>query len=183
MEQNNDYKYIEKLAQNDDHDAFRFLFLKYFPKLKFFITHLVKSETIAEELSQDIFIRIWENREKLTVIQSLNSYLYRMAKNAAINYLNRKYVEENYVLNYNQYDEPSVEETFQAKEMELLVQLVVERMPSQRKKIFEMSRVENLKNEEIAKKLNISKKTVENHLNFALKEIRKAISLSVFFFF
>lgn len=64
-----------------------------------------------------------------------------------------------------------------AKEIELLVRLEVEKMPEQRKKIFMMSRFENLRNDEIAERLNITKKTVENHLNLALKHLRQVLSV------
>ena len=69
----------------------------------------------------------------------------------------------------------SIEEDLYVKDLEILIALVVDTMPPQRKKIFEMSRYENIDNDEIAAILNISKKTVENHLNLALKEIKKAI--------
>lgn len=174
-------KYLEELA-SDSHKAFEMLFVKYFPKVKYFIAHLIKSEEIAEELSQDIFIRIWINRKNLSHIQSFNSYIYRMAKNAAINHMEHLYVEETYLKNYEEHKSPTIEEELYAKETELLIQLVVNNMPPQRKRIYEMSRMEGLKNEEIAEQLNLSKKTVENHLNLALKEIRKTISLLTLFF-
>jgi RNA polymerase sigma-70 factor (ECF subfamily) len=175
IEQANDHQAITKLAQGD-HEAFRSLFMKYFPKLKFFIAGLVKSEAVAEELAQELFVRLWEKREILTMVQSFNAYLYRTAKNAAINYLNHKYVEQNHVRQHNEYQVQPSDELFQAKEMELLIWLTVEKMPEQRKKIFKMSRTAYLKNEEIAQKLNISKKTVENHLTLALKELRQLLS-------
>ena len=157
---------VENIALGD-HAAYKEIFLKYFPKVKYFIAHFVKSEIIAEDLSQDIFVRLWENRFKLASIQSFNSYIYRMAKNATLNYIEHKGVEKKYM--EQQYEEgelgQSIEDELYARELELLVQLTVNHMPSQRKKIYQMSRDEGLKNEEIAEQLNISKKTVENHLN------------------
>ncbi|MDR0692534.1 MAG: RNA polymerase sigma-70 factor [Prevotellaceae bacterium] len=170
----NDYQYVEKLTQ-DDHEAFRWLFMHYYPKLKIFIAGLVKSEAIAEELSQDIFAKIWEKRKTLTAVQSFNAYIYRMAKNAVLNYFQHEYIKERYAGQLSSDNATSAEELFQAKETELLIQLTVAKMPTQRKKIFELSRRSQLKNEEIAQKLHLSKKTVENHLNLALKEIRKAL--------
>lgn len=174
-------KYIERLALGD-HDAFRYIFMKYYPKMKYFIAHIVKSEAIAEELSQDIFEKIWRNRSELPHLRSFNAYVYRMSKNIAINYIEHKYVERAYVQNYDAKEEFSIDEELDAKEIELLIMLEVERMPEQRKKIFMMSRFENLRNEEIAQKLNITKKTVENHLNLALKQIRQIMTLTAIFF-
>ncbi|MDR0737917.1 MAG: RNA polymerase sigma-70 factor [Prevotellaceae bacterium] len=169
-----DYQYVEKLAQ-DDHESFRWLFMRYFPKLKIFITGFVKSEAVAEELSQDIFVKIWEKRKTLTAIQSFNAYIYRMAKNVVLNYFQHEYIKKRYIGQLSSDSAISADELFQAKETELLIQLTVAKMPVQRKKVFELSRKSQLKNEEIAQKLHLSKKTVENHLNLALREIREVL--------
>ena len=178
----NEDEYIRRLASGD-HEAFRYVFMKYFPKTKYFIVRLVKSEAIAEELSQDIFEKIWINRLELISIQSFSSYLYRMAKNIAINHLERKYVERAYIENYDVDLDFSLEDQLDANELRLLILLEVDKMPEQRKKVFMMSRFQNIKNDEIAKELNIAKKTVENHLNLALKQIRRTIFFVVLFIF
>lgn len=176
-----DTLYIKELVLGS-HDAFRCLFMNYFPKVKYFINHLTKSEIIAEELAQDVFMRIWESREQLGCVESFNSYVYRMAKNMALNYLRRKYVEESYLEEYEGETELTIEGELYAREIKLLEQLTVSRMPRKRKAIYEMSRKEGLTNDEIASRMGISKKTVENHLNLALKEIRKTLFLFTSFF-
>lgn len=176
-----DTYYIRNLALGS-HDAFKSLFMSYFPKVKYFISHLVKSEIIAEELAQDVFMRIWENREQMEAVGAFNSYIYRMAKNLALNYLRRKYLEDSYLEEYEGEAELTIEGELYAREIELLEQLTVSRMPRKRKIIYEMSRKEGLTNDEIASRMGISKKTVENHLNLALKEIRKALFLFTSFF-
>ena len=176
-----DSQNVQKLVLGD-HSAFKTLFMKYFPKMKYFIAHIVKSDDVAEELSQDIFMKIWELRGKLDKVKSFNSYIYRMAKNASINYLEHKYLEDLYLENYVGETEVTIEGEIYAHEIELLEQLIVSRMPTQRRKVYEMSRKSNMKNEEISAELNISKKTVEHHLNLALNEIRKILSLFVSFF-
>lgn len=169
-----DIDYIKRLAASD-HEAFRYLFMKYYPKVKCFISRIVKSEAIAEELSQDIFEKIWRNRATLPALHSFSSYLYKMAKNIAINFIERKYMESAYLQHYDGRQDASIDEELDAKEVELLIMLEVEKMPEQRKKIFTMSRFDSMKNNEIAEKLNITKKTVENHLNLALKQIRSKL--------
>ncbi len=183
MENSQEKIELVKALSQGDQDAFRSLFLSYFPKVKSFITHLTKNEPLAEDLSQDIFVKLWENRDSLGLIHSFDAYVYRMAKNSAVNQIRRdsygdKYSKEEYEKN----EYVSMEEEIFAREIQLLVELTVSKMPEQRKRIYRMSRVEGLKNEEIAEKLNLSKKTVENHLNLALKEIRKTISLFLVFF-
>ena len=173
---------IKEVARGS-HSAYKELFLEYFPKVKYFIAHFVKSETVAEDLAQDIFVKLWENHEKLALVQSINSYIYRMAKNAMLNYIEHRCVEKEYMKQYGGEIGHTIEsDALYARETELLVQLTINNMPPQRKKIYQMSREEGLKNDEIAKTLNLSKKTVENHLNIALKEIRKAITLLALFF-
>lgn len=176
-------EYIEKIALGDQ-QAFKELFVLSFPKVKHFITHLIKSESVAEDLAQDVFFKIWTGRESLPAIQYFGAYLYRMAKNAVINQVKSEMVEEKYIHNHlaAQHTQFSIEEDLYAQELELLVQLSVNNMPKQRKLVYEMSRIEGLTNDEIALTLNLSKKTIENHLNLALKEIRKTISLFSLFF-
>jgi len=176
-----DAPYVEKLALGDQ-DAFKVLFVKYFPKMKYFIAHFVKSDVIANDLSQDIFLKIWEHRERLGSIRSFSSYIYRMSKNISLNYLEHKYIGDIYLESCPIELELTIEGELYAREMELLEQLTINQMPPQRKTVYEMSRKKGLKNEEIAISLGISKKTVENHLNLALKEIRKALSLFSLFF-
>lgn len=156
-------------------NAFRSFFIKYYPKVKRFIYYFIKSEEIAEDLSQDVFEYIWVNRNRLPGLQSLDAYLFCMAKNKALNYLSRQALENAYAMSCPIVREYSIEEELYAAELEMLILLIIEKMPGQRRRIFEMSRYENLKNQEIADLLHLSKKTVENHLNLALKQLRKEI--------
>jgi RNA polymerase sigma-70 factor (ECF subfamily) len=172
---------IEQLASGNA-KIFRQFFMEYYPKVKAFITFFVKSEATAEDLSQDVFEHVWKHKDFLTNLKSLNAYMFRMAKNSAINYLNHKTIEEIHSASYVPLEEYSIEEKLYVRELELLIQLTVEKMPQQRRRIFEMSRIKNLKNAEIAEKLNISKRTVEAHLNLAIKQIREVTALSILFF-
>lgn len=178
---NDELTNLKKIALGD-HDAFQSLFIKYFPKIKYFIGHIIKSDFIAEELSQDIFLKIWENREKLPNIHSINSYLYRMAKHIAINHLERRFLENSYMEAIQYAESPNLEEELEASELEFMIQLTVDRMPEQRRNIYTMSRVENIKNGKIAETLGITEKTVNNQLSLALNTIRKLISSFLLFF-
>ena len=173
---------IEALKSGDE-KVFEELFIAYFSKVRAFINGIIKSEDDAQELAQDIFVKIWTDKENLDSRKSISSLIYVMARNAAFNYLKHKVVERNYIesLDSSEYvDTP--EDNFFATEKALLLDLYINRMPIQRKKIYKLSKEEDLKNSEIAEKLGISKKTVENQLSLALKDLRNAVNLFNTFF-
>lgn len=169
--------------QKGDHKAFETVFVAYFDKVKHFVERIVRSEDEAEELTQDIFVKLWISRKTIDIQKSFSAFLFTTAHNASFNYLKHKVVQDSY-LNTNTFTEEAIntEEIIYAKEIALLVEMTVNRMPEQRKRIFQLSRNEGLSNDEIADRLNIAKKTVENQLSLALKELRKVITFFIIFF-
>jgi len=162
--------------------AFESVFLSYFPKVKRFISGLLQDENIAEDLAQDIFVKIWQNRSDLVNIENLNAYFYQAARNIAYQHIRkqlliRKYREnhQEYMINNNLILNEEQEEKIYANQLKAFIQATINRMPPQRKKIYEMSRLQGKKNDEIAQELAISKRTVENHLTQALADIRQTI--------
>jgi RNA polymerase sigma-70 factor (ECF subfamily) len=150
---------------------------------KRFIAGLVRSENDAEDLAQDIFAKLWTEHESLDTNLSFNSFLYTMARNAAFNHLKHKLVQENYLNEYvQQVETDTPEELVFAKEIELLVEMALCRMPEKRSEIYRLSRNKGLSNDEIASMLGISRKTVENNLTLVLNEIRRIISLAIILF-
>ena len=175
---------IEAL-QNGDHKAFEEVFLTYFDKVKYLLTGLLRSESDAEELAQDIFVKLWINRQSIDPSKAFSTYIYTIARNTALNYLKHKLVEENFRNSLNDLDveeADSSDEILFAKEISLLVEMTVCRMPIQRRKIYQMSREKGISNNEIAEELGISKKTVENQISLALQEIKRVISAFLIFF-
>lgn len=167
-----------------DKESFALIFMRYYPKVKLFINYMVKSEAAAEDISQDIFEHLWKNRKQIFIKKSLDSYLLGMARNKSCNYLTRKIIEKKIVLPAKEVQQYLHDETVDLKDLEMLVMLEIEKMPPQRRRVFKMSRFDNMKNSEIAEKLNISKKTVENHINHAIRQIREAVNIlsSILFF-
>ena len=165
-----------------DEKAFEVLFMRYFPRVKRFISGLLQDEITAEDFSQDILLRIWQKREEMVKVENLSAYLYQASRNAVYQHLR-------HVLLVNEYGEKQqevlsnvsgsgvqdIEENMFAEELLLLIQHTVEQRPAQRRKIYEMSRKEGKTNDEIAQLLTISKRTVENHLTQALSDIRKML--------
>lgn len=179
--------YIEAVSRGDE-QAFELLFLHYFPRIKGFISGILQNEEEAEDISQDIFVSMWQSRERLTNIENLNAYLFRVAKNAVYRHIERSLLfrdfqeqQINHAL-FTSTDNDSIEEELYAKELDFLISVAVEKMPPQRKQIYKMSRVEGISNDEIAERLSISKRTVENHLTQALADIRKIIGFFIIAF-
>lgn len=172
-----DIKTLEALRQGS-HKAFETVFIAYYNKTKTFINGYIKSDSDAEELTEDLFVNLWMNHHAIDTSKSFDSYLHTIARNAAINFLKHKYVQDTYLNNVSDIEYSSTsEEDIIAKELGLMIDDIVEKMPEQRKQIYRLSRQEGLENAEIAERLNTTKRNVESQLSLALKEIRKVISL------
>lgn len=172
------------LALSDgDTKAFDALFMLYFPKIKTFLSGFLNYEAEAEDLAQDVFIKLWRVRTSLAEVRNLNAYLYRIAKNTLYTYLDQKInlsvenIED--ITDAPTIDE--VEELVYATELQELIDVAIEHMPEQRKNVFSLSRKQGLSNDEIASLLNISKRTVETHISAALSTLRKVVSALMLF--
>lgn len=161
-----------------NHKAFESVFIAYYDRIRIFIFGYIKSESDAEELTEDLFVGLWEKRASIDTSKSFNSYLHTIARNTALNFLKNKYLHTAYVNNTQQSEYGSTsEEDLIAKELGLLIDNIVDKMPDQRKQIYILSRNNGLSNTEIADQLNTTKRNVESQLSLALKEIRKVISM------
>ena len=148
-------------------EAFEHLFFQYQPRLVNFL------------MAQDLFLSLWKDREKLKNVRSFSSYLFQMARFTVYDYFDRLIVSEKYTNEYLQEASPaeSEEEALFVRELQSIINRTVDQMSPQRSKIYRMSREEGLSNDEIAMRLDISKRTVENHLTAALAILRKVLYL------
>lgn len=127
----------------------------------------------AEEMVQNTFVKLWESRKSLVIGTQPKAYLFTMIRNACLNQLKHISVREEYK-KHNEQEIKSETEESSGEDLNLQdkIQSAIQKMPPQRRKIFEMSRFEGLKYREIAEHLNISIKTVENHMGSAMKDMR-----------
>ncbi len=171
---------LDRLAAGD-RSAFDTLYIRYAAKTEEFLYRMLKNRVDAEDITHDIFLKIWQNRSALPGIAAFGPYLFRMARNAVYDRFDSRLVRANYAKQVNfvpEYELPDVDN----RDLLLLVRLAVEKMPQQRQRIFRMSREEGLSNDEIASRLSISVRTVENQISRALTELRKLLVLIIFFF-
>jgi len=173
---------IKALSKNDQ-KAFELLFLHYQPKLIYFIKGFIKDSELARDMSQEVFLNIWKNREQLQDLKSFKAYIFKMGKNAVCNHFDHLLVKERFVLEkkLNSPDFENIEETIYAKQLQDLIDITVSQMPPRRKEIYILSRVEGMSNDQIADELKINKRTVENHLTAALADLRKTIGILLLF--
>ena len=135
----------------------------------------VKDIEIAEEVVQDVLVKLWEKREQLKINGSILAYINISVKNSCLNYIKHNNIVHTYEKIETQrlsWDTSETEEEMQDLELETAVLNAIAEVPPQRQKIFSMSRVEGLKYQEIADKLGLSIKTVEAQMGSALKQLR-----------
>jgi RNA polymerase sigma-70 factor (ECF subfamily) len=158
--------------------AFENLYNIYADKLYYFALRFLKTKEDAENLTQDVFVKIWETRDRLDPDFSFNAYLFTIAKNTIFN-LHRKRVNElayrEYLGNFFDYSHSKTESDLSLKDLQERIDQSVEKFPTQRKIVYELSRKEGLSHKEIAEQLKISEKTIETHIRLALKTLRKVV--------
>ncbi|MDN5214461.1 RNA polymerase sigma-70 factor [Fulvivirgaceae bacterium BMA12] len=153
------------------------VFRRYYQPLCLFSLKYVKDPDEAEEIVQNMFVRIWQKRKELAIATSVKSYLYQSVRNACLNHLKHNNIKLDYQKNaLATTSSASASDTLVALELEVKVRETLHKLPPERKKIFLMSRNEGLKYREIAEKLNISVKTVENQMSQALKFLKSELA-------
>lgn len=167
----NDEDILKSALAYGDQRAFRKIFDTYYPQTLGFMRQVMRTDEDAKDVAQEVFVKVWTMRAILPEIRSISSYIFRMSVNTALNFArnNKRYSGK---LSMDISDNQLIEELIDTKEKELKITRIVQEMPEQRRKIFIMSRFELISNEQIASILGISKKTVENHLNLALRQLR-----------
>jgi RNA polymerase sigma-70 factor (family 1) len=157
-------------------EAFQELFERYGPRIYQFSYSYLKNREDSEELVQDVFLKIWEKRDSLDKSKNIKSFIFKIAVNSIYDFIRRKNIEYAYKDFAAAHFVQSADSTWhQVIFDEMLKNLdgLVKQMPPERQKIFKLSREEGLSSEEIAKKMNLSKRTVENQLYRAITYLKK----------
>jgi RNA polymerase sigma-70 factor (ECF subfamily) len=168
-------KYLIAGLRNNDKIVFDYIFNYYYSGLCTYSLKYISNKTTVEDIVQDFFVSLWGKGNQLNIKTSLKSYLFTSVKNRCLDYLKHNKIKEKFSLlsinesgssddcGYNMYIEIELRVAFSA---------ALEKLPPRCREIFELSRFVGLKNQEIAEKLNISRRTVEIQISQALKILR-----------
>ena len=170
---------IARRIRNGDTGQFESLFRSSYVSLVRFAKTMIKDHDTAEEIVQDLFFRLWKDKENLKIESSLNGYLFRSVHNRCLHFIEHKRVIARHVeeISYSQSEnQESPSDILNYKELQEKIARIIEKLPERCGKIFTMSRFEGLKYNEIAEKLSVSVKTVEANMGKALKEFRKELT-------
>ncbi|WP_099464825.1 RNA polymerase sigma-70 factor [Parabacteroides provencensis] len=165
--------------KNGNMTAFKSLFDSVYFQLYFHCRKFVPDSEDAKDLLQNVFLRFWEKRSEIDIHTSLNAYLFRSVQNECLNYIRSNRITttleeglpDNIRNDFNN-NEPSPFSDLAILEIEKIVENTIDKLPDQCKSIFKLSRINGLKNQEIADKLTISVRTVDTQIYRALKILK-----------
>ncbi len=164
--------------RDGDMKSYETLFHRYYPTFFAFARGMLKDEGAAEDIIQNVFMKIWIHREALDETMSIKNYIYVLSKREIFNHLRTKYnthvvlTEDMMMLEQSS---PSEEVPADYRELREAVQSVINAMPPKRRSVFCLSRFKSLTNQEIADRLGISIRTVEKHIELALRMFKEQL--------
>jgi RNA polymerase sigma-70 factor (ECF subfamily) len=158
--------------------SFQKLYEMYSDRVFYFALKYMKSAQYAEDVTQSVFIKVWESREKINPAFDFRNYLFTITKNTIFN-IHKRNVNENIIKEQlkSRFDDTysKVENDFYLADIKSFIDDCVESFPETRKMVYRLSRNEGLSYKEISERLNINQKTIETHIRLVLKSIRKIL--------
>jgi RNA polymerase sigma-70 factor (ECF subfamily) len=158
--------------------AFEELYFRYHARLYYFTYKIIRNNQEAEGLVQEVFIAIWENREKLDENKSFSSFVFRIARNKVLNIIKKQLTQKvyrKYILN-NDKDWTDLREDIESTEFMDLIQKTIDLLPERTKEIFLLSRNDGMTYIEIAQKLNTTENVVDHEIRKALQKIKEFLN-------
>ena len=163
---------------NDDEKAFEFIYWKYNAHVYNFANSLLYSPKIAQDITQNVFLKIWEKRHEINPEQNFNAYLFTITRNMVYKETEQKLLAEQSLRQLQEEEDVLDMSTIQTLDYhftEELCRSLVEELPPARREIFKLSRFERLSNKEIALRLSISERTVETQLYRATRFLKRKL--------
>lgn len=175
---------ISRLKEGDE-KAFELIYNKTGKEIYAYCNSRINDPMVSEEIVQEVFLSIWNKRKSLEITSSLKSYLFAAAKYQILNHIRSEKVKRKYAINLGNYIliniENSTEELLDLDDLHTVLNEIVESLPKKCQKVFRMSRFEHLSIKEISEEMDISTRTVENHITKALRHIRQELKPLVIF--
>jgi len=176
-------KELLQLIQKDDKIAFYNLYERYSKRLYGFVLRYIKQKSDAEEIVQEVFIKIWESRSKIDVYSSFESFLFTVAYNTTISLFRKRVSEKKYLEHLKSLQQfestPDLTDEIHFNELNKKVKSLLNELTPRQKEIFQLSREDGLTHNEIAKKMNISLNTVKKHITNTLTFLKSHIDTSL----
>ena len=184
MQENNSKRKADELfdqVKSGDQKAFELLFSIFFARLNDFARRVVKDDSVSQDIVQDVFVKVWERKAQIESL-NLEAYLFRLVRNRCIDYIKHLKVVNNQILQIQ--ISSKYEELYRIdfignepyilieQELKSKIEKTIQGLPDRCREVFILSRMNGLKNKEIAEKLDINIKNVERHLNRALQSFR-----------
>ncbi|WP_287565032.1 RNA polymerase sigma-70 factor [Parabacteroides sp.] len=163
------------ISVNDDERSFRQLFELYYPALCVYAKRFIEEKETREDIVQDVFLSIWENRKNISVQVSVKNYLLTCVKNHCLNYLRQhttESVEDLFIKNIPIYAENN-DDFYMLTELRELLAKSISKLPEEYRHVFELNRFEGKNYREIAESMDISTRTVERYKNKAIEILKK----------
>lgn len=162
---------------NDDYTSYNRLFVRYYSRLCCYVYRLLGEKEDAEDVVQELFLTLWNNRKKIAIVENVSGYLYKMARNLALNHIrtqtNYKTILDNQEEQLPYYEENSLE----TEEFRMALYDCINLLPGRCKEVLLLHRVKGLKQKEVADQLSISVKTIKNQIWVSLQRLKKCLEV------
>ena len=159
----------------ESNNQFEKLYKRFQPSLINYAYYLTRSSEDSVELVNDVFLSVWNKRNRLKLDSNLKTYLYTGVKNRSINYIKKNKLVTVFDEQIDTLSDFEADHSLLEKEQLIIIQQIMNDLPSKCRQVFAMSRIDQLSNKEIASLLDISIKTVEAQITKALKIFRKKL--------
>ena len=163
-------------AYTGDENSYRKLFDEYVERVHAYIISITRSDYLAEEVTQELFLILWRKREDLNKVENMDGYIFRIARNLAINLLRKASLDSRLAAELYKRsikESNTTSEEMSRRNVQELIDKALLTLPAQPRKIYLMSRRENMNFDEIAEATGLSRNTVKNHLQKALNDLRE----------
>jgi len=161
-------------------DAFNKIFKAYYNNVKYYIRDLVKSNEVAEGLTQEVFVKLWEIKDRIDPERNFGAFIFKVAYNLSLKHIKKKLKEDLFLAEVAYGSETSTtDDEFLNRELMLLIDKAIDELSDQKKRIYQMSVIDGESVEEIAEKLQINPRTVSNTLRLAINEIKEKIKIII----